>query len=34
MGPGSLEARKALIWAAVAAIVIALAIFARALGVL
>lgn len=34
MGPGSLELRKALIWATVAVIVIALAIFARAMGVL
>jgi CheY-like chemotaxis protein len=34
MGPGSLELRKALIWATLAVIVIALAIFAWALGVL
>ncbi len=34
MGPGSLELRKVLTWATVAVIVIALAIFARAMGVL
>ncbi len=34
MGPGSLELRKALIWMTVIAILIALVIFARALGVI
>jgi CheY-like chemotaxis protein len=34
MGPGSLELRKAMIWVIVAVILVALAVFARALGVL